>query len=371
MAFSMNQSTESNVELPHVLSWVWRRFRVPLIFAMTLGLLIGQGWNSGPMSVVMRATIIACVATIIFSIFERWPRHLPKWFARWVLQVTTVAVSVPLAVLGIYFFNTAPGAPSFWHDKDRLEGFTTLCVAGVLFAPWVALGALIKQKEAIVRDQALAFELERSELEREALDARLHLLQAQVAPHFLFNTLANIQALVDTGSPQASKVLRSLIAYLRAAVPRLNETGTTIGREVQMVQAYLELMHMRMPDRLQFSIDAEASTHHLRCPPLTLLTLVENAIRHGIDPSEEGGRIDIRIHQENARCLVSVRDTGLGLETGSSGLGTGLATLRERLKLYFGAAALLRVSGGQPNGVCAEIEFPIHEMENQECVPLH
>ena len=81
----------------------------------------------------------------------------------------------------------------------------------------------VRQKEALARDQALAFELERSELERQALDARLHLLQAQVAPHFLFNTLANVQALVDAGSPQASAVLRSLIAYLRAAVPRLDE----------------------------------------------------------------------------------------------------------------------------------------------------
>ena len=104
-----------------------------------------------------------------------------------------------------------------------------LCFLGVLFAPWIALGAMVRQREAFARHQALAFELERSELERSALDARLRLLQAQVAPHFLFNTLANVQALVDAGSPQASGVLESLIAYLRAAVPRLHEPATTLG----------------------------------------------------------------------------------------------------------------------------------------------
>ena len=98
--------------------------------------------------------------------------------------------------------------------------------AGVLLAPWVALGALVRQREALAREQALAFELERSELERQALDARLRLLQAQVQPHFLFNTLANVRALVNAGSPRAPAVLDSLIAYLRAAVPRLNEPAT-------------------------------------------------------------------------------------------------------------------------------------------------
>ena len=215
---------------------------------------------------------------------------------------------------------------------------------GLLLAPWVALAALVRQKDALARHQALAFDLERSELERQALDARLRLLQAQVAPHFLFNTLANVQALVDAGSPQASAVLRSLIAYLRAAVPRLNEPATTLGQELQLVRAYLELMHMRMPDRLQFALHVDDAALALRCPPMTLLTLVENAVRHGIDPSEEGGRIDIHVQRRGDRCVVRVSDTGAGLRPTGDGLGTGLSTLRERLQLTFGGDAQLRVS---------------------------
>src|SRR5262249_16386155 len=134
----------------------------------------------------------------------------------------------------------------FWEDRARVNGWLMLTFVGLLVAPWTALAAIVRQKEAFARGQELAFALERSELERQALDARLHLLQAQTSPHFLFNTLANVQALVDAGSPQASIVLRSLIAYLRAAVPLLHEPAATIERELQLVRPYLELMQMRM-----------------------------------------------------------------------------------------------------------------------------
>jgi LytS/YehU family sensor histidine kinase len=232
---------------------------------------------------------------------------------------------------------------------------------GLFLSPWVALGALVRQKDALARHQALSFELERSELERQALDARLHLLQAQVSPHFLFNTLANVQALVDTGSPQAPAVLRSLVAYLRAAVPRLNEPATTLRQELELVKAYLELMHMRMPDRLQFAMDVDEAALSQHCPPMTLLTLVENAVRHGIDPSEEGGHIDIQAQVDGNRCIVRVIDTGVGLQTTGSGLGTGLSTLRERLRLVFGGAAHLRVTARHPRGVSAELDLPLRQ----------
>src|ERR687897_1601153 len=190
--------------------------------------------------------------------------------------------------------------------------------------------------------------------------ARLHLLQAQVAPHFLFNTLANVQALVDVGSPHASAVLRSLVAYLRAAVPLLHEPAATIERELQLVRPYLELMQMRMPDRLQYAMNVDPSALKVRCPPTTLLTLVENAVRHGIDPSEEGGRIDIDVQLRGGRCLVRVSDTGVGLQSAGNGLGTGLSTLRERLRLIFGDAAHLRLTANGPRGAAVEIDMPAH-----------
>jgi LytS/YehU family sensor histidine kinase len=244
------------------------------------------------------------------------------------------------------------------HAEPQMTGLIVLIVEGLLFGPWIALATMVRQRDIMARDQALAFELERSDLERSALEARLRLLQAQVEPHFLFNTLANVQALVDAGSPKAPQVLASLIAYLRAAVPRMHRVATTLGEELDLVRAYLELMRMRMPDRLKFELHVDPAANALRCPPMTLLTLVENAVRHGIDPSEEGGGIDVDVRLSDGRCRVRVSDTGVGLKVAGNGLGTGLTTLRERLKLAFEGDVRLRLTEMEPHGVSAELEFP-------------
>ncbi|MFP5245866.1 MAG: histidine kinase, partial [Thermoanaerobaculia bacterium] len=208
---------------------VGRRLLVSLSISLAVGFLLSHGWSEGRGSVLVRAIAVGLVATLVFGIFERRPRRLPSWIARWALQVTAVAIAIPLSTLTLWTLSTKPGQPQFWEVEKRLTGFMMLTFFGMLVAPWTALAALVRQKEALARHQALAFELERSELERQALDARLHLLQAQAAPHFLFNTLANVQALVDAGSPRASAVLRSLIAYLRAAVPQLDDPAPTLG----------------------------------------------------------------------------------------------------------------------------------------------
>jgi sensor histidine kinase YesM len=330
--------------LARILSW--RRVRLALGLSFVLGLLMSFTWG---IPGIVRLMLLGIIAMLVFGLFERWPKRLPRWLARWAVQVVAVALAMPVST-GIL---AAMGATPLWP----VQGLA------LLVAPWTALAALVRQKEAFSREQALAFELERSELGRQALNARLRLLQAQVAPHFLFNTLANVQALVDVGSPRAPVVLRSLIAYLRAAVPRLGESASTLGQELELVRAYLELMHMRMPDRLQFALQADQEALALRCPPMTLLTLVENAVRHGIDPSEEGGCIDVGIHRRGNRCLVRVSDTGAGLGQVGNGLGTGLTTLRERLDLAFGGDVHLRVSAQHPRGVSAEVDFPARGME--------
>jgi LytS/YehU family sensor histidine kinase len=272
-----------------------------------------------------------------------------------------VALVIPLSAWVAYFLTTQSDPMPFWQESDRLQGFGFMTFVGLLIAPWIAVSALIGQINGHAQRQALAFDLERSELERRALNARMRLLQAQVEPHFLFNTLANVRELVDSGSPQASTVLGSLIAYLRAAVPRLHNPATTLSQELDLVRAYLEVMHMRIPDRLQFVLHVDDAALALQCPPMALLTLVENAVRHGIDPSEDGGRIEVRVTLHDARCLAQVIDTGVGMRPSGDSLGTGLATLRERLQLIFDHDAQLRISQISPHGVCAELEFPARE----------
>jgi hypothetical protein len=349
-------STTPTTGLARVLGW--RRLRFTLIAAVPFGLMLSTTSATTPALVwVARTMTVGLVVMLAFGVCEQWPQRPPRWLARWVWQLIGVVAAVPVGATIAYWLTT--GELQFWRHPLRLTGFGYLCFQGILFAPWVALGAMVRQREALARHQALAFQLERSEFERQALNARMRLLQAQVQPHFLFNTLANVRALVNTGTPRASAVLDSRIAYLRAAVPRLDEPATTLGQEMQLVRAYLELMHLRMPDRLQYTLHADEAALGLRCPPMALLTLVENAVRHGIDPSEEGGRIEVNIALHDGRCSARVIDTGVGLRPqGAPTHGTGLSTLRERMQIAFGGDARLSLAGVVPHGVCAELDFP-------------
>ncbi|MCV2420107.1 sensor histidine kinase [Paucibacter sp. DJ2R-2] len=336
----------------------WRRVRTVIIICTLLTLLLNLTYASFSFRLPMRVFGTGLVVLLAFGLTEQWPRRLPEWLARWALQVVAVGLVVPVTVFLFYKLGTDAGAPDFWKEEKRLFGFMLMSLSGMLVAPWTALTALLRQREAKVEKQANDFELERSELARQALDARMRLLTAQAQPHFLFNTLANVQALVEAGSPRAPQLLQSLTDYLRAAVPRLDGSANTLGQELELVRAYLELMQMRMPDRLAFALHIGAGVHLLRCPPMTLLTLVENAVQHGIDPSEEGGRIDVHAELlQGGRCRLRVLDTGVGLQATGGGLGTGLAALRERLLWAYGGSASLELREVAPHGVEVTIEF--------------
>jgi len=166
-----------------------------------------------------------------------------------------------------------------------------------------------------------------------------------------------VQALVESGSPQAAPVLKSLIAYLRAAMPRLHAGASSLGNEIALVRAYLELMRMRMPDRLAFSIDVADDIGAVPFVPMSVLTLVENAVRHGVDPSESGGRIDVAARREaSGEIRIVVADTGPGMSA-TAVPGTGLANLESRLRGFFGPSARLELHEAAPHGLRAEIVF--------------
>lgn len=340
----------------------WRRVLTVGVICTLIFVLLNLTYESFTYRLPFRVFCTGLVVLLAFGLFEQWPSRLPKWLARWALQVVAVGMVVPITVFLFYKLGTATGAPEFWDDPKRMTGFMLMVFSGMLLAPWTALAALLRQRDAKVEKQAIEFELARSELARQALDARMRLLTAQAQPHFLFNTLANVQALVETGSPRAPLLLESLTSYLRAAVPRLDGSANTLAQELELVRTYLDLMQMRMPDRLVFDLQVESGMGQIPCPPMTLLTLVENAVQHGIDPSEEGGRIDVRaaLLMDGAgptKCQLSVIDTGIGLQATGGGLGTGLAALRERLHWAYGGTATLNLTEISPHGVQAVIEF--------------
>jgi histidine kinase/histidine kinase/DNA gyrase B/HSP90-like ATPase len=337
-------------------AFAWQRLGLALGLALLFGTANSLPSTAAPIYVTVgHAAVVSLVALAAFGLLEQFPAR--PVFPRWVLQLVGVVFAVPVGVLLAHSVSMAVDIHSA-HAPPQMTQLMALIAEGLLFGPWIAFGAMVRQRDVVVRNQAQAFDRERGELERQAADARLRLLQAQVKPHFLFNTLANVQALVDAGSPRASGVLKSLVAYLRAAVPKLQDSITTVGEEAALARAYLDVMHMRMPDRLEFAIRIDAEARDVECPSMTLLTLVENAVRHGIDPSEQGGRIDVDAIVREGCCRIVVVDTGAGFKPGNRGLGSGLATLRERLALEFGDDASVEIEPLAPTGVRATLDLP-------------
>jgi len=305
-----------------------------------------------------RTLFVALVLVLVFHGVGLWRQQL---IPRWLAQTIAVALAAPIATALVYLVATSGNVAMFVGNPYRVTGFLWIAGCALGIGLIVALGALVRERDAQAHSQALQFEIERGRLERQALDARLAVLTAQIEPHFLFNTLANVQALVDSGSPRAAPVLRSLIAYLRAAMPRLQDGSLSVLRdELELVRAYLDLMHLRMPDRLDVQIDVDPALLQLRFPPMALLTLVENAVRHGIDPSEQGGRIEVggTFDAATRRARLWVADTGVGLR-GDDSAGIGLDNARERLRGVFGADARLELSAQAPRGVRAELGFAV------------
>jgi hypothetical protein len=201
-------------------------------------------------------------------------------------------------------------------------------------------------------------EAEYHRMSQQVTEAKLQALQAQVEPHFLYNTLASVQALTEVDPAQANAMTGHLIQYLRSALPKMREGVSTVGQEVELVRAYLSILQMRMGKRLTFDIAVPASLSAIPFPPLMLPSLVENAIKHGLEPLREGGSVHISAQMMDGKLRLTVADSGRGFGE-SIGAGVGLANIRERLEALYGGAAKLTLEANTPKGVIATIEVPM------------
>ncbi len=217
------------------------------------------------------------------------------------------------------------------------------------------LGVLVLAVSTVAMFVGIGEEMRREARQQAAqAQAELKLLQAQVEPHFLFNTLANLRHLVQTGSPEALAMLDHLVHYLRTALPDIRTPASTVGRELELARAYLEIMRIRMGGALEFTIEGSEDVAAAEFPPLMLMTLVENAVKHGIAPRGRG-RIAIRAARDAKAMRVEVDDDGPGL-TRPMGRGVGLANVRERLRALYGERARLELEQREPAGLRAAIE---------------
>lgn len=325
--------------------------------AIVFALIIKPRTLNSYFEIIAETLFVGLFTLIAFNAAGAWRQH---WLPTWVAQVVAVSVGALISPLIVQLITAHGDISAFLGSRHHVNGYWLITGNAIIVGSLFALGALYRQRDAQARAQALQFALEREILERQAADAKLHLLTAQIEPHFLLNTLANVQELIESGSPRAVPVFRSLIAYLRAALPQLAHEQATLGDEANLVQAYLELMHLRMPDRLSWTLEIPTALRGIRFPSMALLTLVENAVHHGIDPAIDGGQINVGATREaTGQLQLWVEDTGVGMSC-NAGQGLGLSNLQLRLKAFFGPQARLEMREVAPHGLRADILVDPH-----------
>jgi len=220
----------------------------------------------------------------------------------------------------------------------------------------IAYAGRVKAEAKAAEAQQVA---EAESLQRQVVEARMAAMQAQVEPHFLFNTLASIDHLIEVDPQRASRMQKNLIALLRASMPAMREKATNLGRELEVVRPYLEILKVRMEERLQPQVNVSEGLYSAEFPPMMLQSLVENAIKHGLEPKADGGSLTVSAEVAHGKLQVSVADTGVGFaRAATAGTGTGLTNIRERLKLIYGDAAELRITPNAPTGTRVTIVVP-------------
>jgi sensor histidine kinase YesM len=329
------------------------------------------------------AFLLAVVAAWVvpdIAFFEAWPALNVLFF---LLGLAIIPVFSPNASLARKLINIAVLAPItatfiavlIGATLDRYYGndlrqtfylrFQAALVAGLsaglLYAAVVGVIVYLRTQNVAVANRRLASEKQQSDVSRQLVETRLRVLQAQIEPHFLFNTLASAQQLAQKGAPDAAKLIGHLVRFLRTSIPSMRDDTTPLKHEFEQIAAYLAIMQTRMGDRLSFSVNAAPDVESYPLPPALVMTLVENAIKHGIEPAESGGRIDVKALQANGSLVITVTDTGVGLSVVNNkehGSGMGLSNIAQRLQAIYGDAAQVRLQQNVPRGCVAILTIP-------------
>ncbi len=298
-------------------------------------------------------SVVILIATVVAETIWRSRRKPLLSFLQAQLLAVVVGAGAGTVISGLIIGRSLQ---QMFTVEPMLFGMVIFTSVGIGIGAVTAIVLVYRGRAARADADTAQAEAARHELEKQVLEARLKLMQAQIEPHFLFNTLATVQHLTEANPPLASKTLESLITYLRAALPQMREDATTLGREAAMASAYLEIQAVRMGSRLTYTVDVPDTLARESFPPMMLLTLIENAIKHGIDPLPQGGHIHVGAKINGDQLELSVADNGQGLST-SAGIGVGLTNIRERLATIFGKKAKLLIEENSPTGIVARISI--------------
>ena len=273
-----------------------------------------------------------------------------------ILKAILVAAALTAGtVIGSYLGAFISGlAPSTIFERHSL---LQLLFLGVMFGSIITYFFSSREQIAESQAQAQQEKIKRLTSEKKAAEANLKLLQAQIEPHFLFNTLSNVLSLLDTDPKKGKSMLIDFIQYLRASLSKIREQKATLGQEMEMIQAYLNIFKVRMGDRLNYKIDLPEKLKANSFPPMLIQPLVENAIKHGLEPQIAGGDIFISGEVKDGILRLEVVDTGAGFKNGKN-FGMGLSNIRERLQSLYGNSGRLILEENRPNGLKATVEVP-------------
>ena len=249
------------------------------------------------------------------------------------------------------FFSVAVKGP----EKSLLQAIV-LCIA---FGSVISYFFYTRSRLNVSREMIQQERIKRLSSEKEALEAKLRLLQAQIEPHFLFNTLSNVLSLIDRDPTKGKLMLTDLIRYLRTSLSRTLPDTTTLDQEMEIIRAYLNIQKVRMGERLCFAIEVPDAALLHPFPPMLLQPLVENAIKHGLEPQMEGGEIIIKAMEQDDVLRIEVMDTGPGFSSFQK-TGVGISNVRERIQLLYGEKGRLILEENKPHGVKATIEVPMN-----------
>jgi LytS/YehU family sensor histidine kinase len=285
------------------------------------------------------------------------------------LRLFVLCALLFLAATGLALLLYAYYAHGFGHLPPLLRLLSDALSWGVP-AVFLALIADLHQRSLQADSAAHAAELARVQQGHGEAEQRLALLQAQIEPHFLFNMLGNVRRLYRTRPQEGADAIESLMRYLRTVMPQVRNASGCLGDEMELVRAYLELYRIRMGSRLAFAIEADATLHALPFPPMLVMTLVENAIRHGLEPAG-GGTVLVRAQCSRDTLAVEVIDDGVGFgNAASSGTGVGLVNVRRQLAARYGGRGRLALTAGTPRGARARLSIPL-QPASPPVLPAH
>jgi len=291
-------------------------------------------------------SICTCVLLVLYF-FET---------ARPIYQAVMVAAALIVGSLCGSFLGTLASGMRLATLFER-HGLIELLVLGVMFGSIITYIFTSRIRIAASEAQVQEEKIKHLTSEKKVAEANLQILQAQIEPHFLFNTLSNILNLLNTDPEKGKSMLEDFTQYLRTSLSKIRDRTTRLGHEMEMIRAYLNIFKVRMGDRLKFSIDLPPDLEETPFSPMLIQPLVENAIKHGLEPEVEGGEIFIRANLNGSLLRVEICDTGVGFKSDRTD-GLGLANIRERLQSLYGNDGRLVLEENQPGGVKATIEVP-------------